>query len=121
MEKIYLINGLIFQHGHVFYSIDEMSGIGDAVKMQTALMYASFIGVISNKVSDPTQLVGVANDRWGEAIITDFVITDKKITFTKKYRDRKDLIYMSLLIKKKISGSGPIQVMPLGKAEVTAW
>jgi hypothetical protein len=92
MKKLYLLQGIIFQNGHVL-GIGQMPGIGSAVTINKALIYAVFNGIVGPSVPKGNY-TGHMNDKWGESGISDFQISDTELTFSKHYKNRPPIHYL---------------------------
>lgn len=92
-EKLYALQGIIFQKGFSF-AIGEKPGIGTAAKIEQTFNYGMFHAVIGPSSENPEILCGHMSDRWGNSIITDFMISEKELSFAKRYTNRPAIHYI---------------------------
>lgn len=92
MKKFYLIQGVIFQEGS-FFSLGNKLEIGVAVKIHKAMFYAMFHAVVGSSDDEKEVFCGQMNDKWGDSEITDFKMSKKELSFTKKYENRPPINY----------------------------
>ena len=96
MKKLYLIQGIIFQRGHVF-GLSYKSGIGTAATIQSATIHAICNGIVGEDdddlMNDDGYLSGEMNDKWGHSQITLFKLTDTTLNFAKHYANRPPIFY----------------------------
>jgi hypothetical protein len=92
-KKLYSLQGIIFQKGD-FFSLGEKPGIGTAVKIEQAINYGMFHAIVGPSEEDPEILLGHMHDRWGYSVITNFILSDNELSFTKKYSGRPPIYYV---------------------------
>jgi len=93
MKTLYSIQGIIFQHGHVFGTAQK-PGIGTAVTINDAIIFAMFHGIVGRDQIEPDMFCGQMNDKWGASDITEFQLSDTELKFKKCYRSRPEIQYL---------------------------
>lgn len=88
---VWLIQGVFFQNGN-WRDLEE----GQAVVV-TAMIRSMYAGAFGPDPDNPEKLVGRMFDEYGEAELSNIVLTETIFSFTKKYRRRTDLIYYSFI------------------------
>ncbi len=92
-EKLYSLQGIIFQRGYAF-GLGQKPGIGTAVKIMQTINHGMFHAIIGPSEENPKELCGQMNDCWGQSKITNFQITDEELSFTKWYERRPPIDYV---------------------------
>lgn len=87
---LYAIQGVFFQQTwRLGTAIDPEIGIRATIGAQ--LEFTMFHALLGKDEGDE-HFSGTMNDRYGTAAITNFVLTDIKMSFSKKYLQRNDVI-----------------------------
>ncbi len=86
--QLYSIQGIIFQSGHT-HGIGYKPGIGEAVTIQDAMIFAMYHGVVSEEET----LCGHMHDKWGDSQVTNFKVSETELTFSKFYDRRPEIRY----------------------------
>ena len=113
MNKIYLLQGIIFQNGSI-YGIGNKPGIGSAATIKPAMIFAMFHGIVGPNVLN--ELTGEMSDKWGESSITNFELTENTLTYIKHYNCRPPIHY-SFTKKEDGSWSGKYSGIDCGEGE----
>jgi hypothetical protein len=95
MKKLFLINGLFFQEQQRF-GIGYKEGVGEAVFIKPQMIQCFFSGFIGPKPDTEDEypgMNGMLQDHYGEAQISDALVTEESISFTKTYVRRGDPIF----------------------------
>ena len=95
MKKLFLIQGLFFQEQPSF-GIGFKEDVGEAVFVSQQMIRCFFSGFIGPKPETDKEspfLNGMLQDHYGEAMITDALISPDSISFTKVYLRRSDPIF----------------------------
>jgi len=92
MKKIYLIQGIIFQNGHVFGTAYK-PGLGIASTIHDALIFSMCQGIVGPNPENEEVLFGTMQDKWGKSEITNFKISEGELTFIKQYKGRPIINY----------------------------
>ena len=93
MKKIYSIQGVIFQRGHI-YGTAYKPGIGIAATIKNAMIYAMFHGVVGPDETAPETFCGSMTDKFGDSQIAGFQVTNKELRFDKYYKNRPVIHYI---------------------------
>lgn len=91
-QQFYSLQGIIFQKGHAFGTAQK-PGIGTAVIMQDVMNYSMFHSVVGVDENHPNTFSGGMSDRWGQSAITEFIMNENGISFTKQYSGRPPIRY----------------------------
>jgi len=90
-KKLFSIQGILFQEGHAL-GLGDKPGVGLAVKIQKAMVYAIYHGVVGPS-EDGESFCGQMHDRYGDSEISELLIGDTFLQFTKKYQNRPPILY----------------------------
>ena len=97
-RNVYALQGVFFQHNWAM-AIGHNVTIGEAVAIVPQMMMTMFHAVVG-KTEFSESIVGMMADQYGESSITDFVMTETKMSYTKKYMQRRDMIYYEFTEKR---------------------
>lgn len=103
-KGMYLIHGVFFQNQE-WLSTTHRSPNDQGPLIESGITYEQYAGAIY-RPADPNQLVGVMTDRWGASEITNFVMTESVLCFTKKYVNRSDLIAYAFKLRDEMTWVG---------------
>lgn len=91
-DEIYLLQGVFFfEDSSLGIGYDLL--IGERATIQTFQAYATFQAVISPYVDGCEGFGGGMSDRFGESLLSDVKISEKKISFAKQYKNRPPIYY----------------------------
>ena len=87
MKQFFFINGLFWQERAIFL-VKHKEDIGEAVAVSEAMIHSFFAGIVVPHEDDKEKLIGIIQDHYGEAKLTDFLLTENSLSFTKEYLRR---------------------------------
>ena len=97
-KTLYALQGVFFQKNWgMGTAIDPLIGVRATITSQ--LQFTMFHGLVGKEPMEEN-FSGMMNDRYGDAALTDFVLTDTEMSFTKKYLKRNDPIRYEFKEKK---------------------
>lgn len=94
MKKLLLIQGVFFQATRGF-SIGYLPGIGSIATIEKALKQGIYSAIVGpDKIASPSDTFsGHMHDYVGYSSVTDLVMTESELTFTKNYPGRHPIYY----------------------------
>lgn len=99
---IYLVQGLFWQD-KLTYGIGQKPSLGQAEYATRGLHHSLFSGVIAPPPTNPeAPLEGALQDNYGESTLSDVILTEEKLEFTKKYDHRSNEVRYTF--NKKVAG-----------------
>jgi hypothetical protein len=90
-KKLFLIQGIFFYESTT-PGVGYRPGIGEVMVMRDGKYYSLFNGIIAPIIGDETQYGGNLSDYFGQSTISDVRISDRGLSFNKKYNDSEKII-----------------------------
>lgn len=80
-----------------------------------------YYAILGSDEDEPSKISGTMNDCWGESTLTQFLLTETKLSFTKRYNHRPEIFYDFVKSKEEGIWIGEWSGLDCGKGTSKCW